>query len=386
MMSIVVDRCEACQPPLCTRMAESCASFFGSDNSSAFEICLTASQYAEAITSTMVGAVVEAKEIVQQGNIQLANMRGNSIVGEKADIGEDTVYKTALFEVWPYVTALLSSDEANKPRFDPGCCCCPVRTALLREPAKFIYTRKRHIDQLRERTILPAVNPKTADEQIYGTTGVESTIEGVTYVTDEGTKDTQKTSDDALGIKFGPVTKDKKFFANTPANVQQAVDERITEKHVDFDMTDEQRKELEDITNVFCDELRDSEQVTRIASWLLFGDLKSKKWKIERAEMALNVLMWQLNPDFQFNAAIKLEAMPDGKPPRMLIADGDAGAVMSALTIGVLERYLSKYYKHRMIKGKPKAKRMMEICREAFEMKNDSEAWEAFMMENDGSA
>ena len=384
-MSIVVERCEACAPSLCTRIGEGICSLFGAKiDGYAHDICLTATQYAEALTSTMVGAVVDAKEIVQQGNIQLSNMRGNSIVGEKADIGEDTVYKTAIFEVWPYITALLSSDEANRSKYWAGCCCCPVRTALLREPAKFIPVRKRRVD--RQRTILPEPNPKTADEQIYGTSGVQSQVDGVTYVTDEGTKDTQKTSEDALGIKFGPTTKDKKFWANTPNNVQRAVDERITEKHVDFDMTEDEREQLAAITEVLCEELRTSTMVPRIASWVLFGDLKSKKWKIERAEMALNVLMWQLLPDFQFNAAIKLEPMPDGKPPRMLIADGDAGAVMSALAIGVLERYLSRYHKHRMIKGKPKAKRMMEICRETFEMKNDSEAYEAFMMENDGSA
>merc|ERR1739847_56840 len=111
----------------------------------------------------------------------------------------------------------------------------------------------------------------------------------------------------------------------------EAIDKRIVEKHVEFDMTDQDRAELTAIADHFCDEIRDSDAIDRIESWLLFGDIKSKKWTLQRAELALNVLMWQLNPDFNFAAAIKLEPMGQGKPPRMLIADGDAGAVMSAL-------------------------------------------------------
>lgn len=224
------------------------------------------------------------------------------------------------------------------------------------------------------------------DEQIFGKDNMHSGIPHVALICDENADKGTRSSTDALAAKFGPTTKDRCFYESTPTRIAEAIDERITKKHVEFDMTDQERVELTTIADHFCDEIRDSDAIDRIASWLLFGDLKSKKWTLSRAEMALNVLMWQLNPDFTFSAAIKLEPMAEGKPPRMLIADGDAGAVMSALTIGVLERYICKYYKTRTIKGKPKGARMTEICREAFEMKNSSEAWEAFMMENDGSA
>lgn len=377
MLRIVINRCDACAAPLGERIARSCFEWLGHDTSEVHDVCLTAKQHAEAVTSTMVGAVADAPERVQNGNIQLANMRANSIVGD--GIGDDTLYKEAIFQIWPYVTALLSSGMADKSTFTQGCCCSGGRTAVLRD-SKYVMVRKS-----KREVVAPAATP-TADEQIFGNAGIESGLPHVTLVCDDDADKGTRTPADALAAKFGPTTKDRVFYENTPKRIEQAIDERITKKHVEFDMTDTERQQLTDITDHFCDELRNSDAVDKIASWLLFGDLKSKKWSLSRAEMALNVLMWQYNPDFQFSAAIKLEPMAPGKPPRMLIADGDAGAVMSALTIGVLERYICKYWKHRTIKGKPKAARMAEICKAAFEMKNSSEAHEAFMMENDGSA
>jgi len=230
----------------------------------------------------------------------------------------------------------------------------------------------------------------TVDDQIFGESQTEgaTNIPFVTLQFDEQIKETRGTPmpEEALAAKYGPTTKDKVFYENSLSNVRRAVKERIDDQYVEFNMTTEERGQLSYITDEFCEELRNSTQIEKIASWLLFGNLKSPKWSITRAEMALNALMWQLNPSFDFCAAIKLEPMGKGKPPRMLIADGDAGAVMSALTIGVLERYICRYYKYQTIKGKPKSDRMSEICREAFEMANASEAHKAFIIENDGSA
>jgi len=379
LLSIVVGRCWACRPPVSEWVAKACCEFVGYDMSVTHDVCLTAKQYADAVTSTTVGAVADAPERVHNSNIQMAAMSKYSIVGEGAKIGEDTLYKQAVFEIWPYVSALLSSKKADDTTFDNGWCCCLGRTAVLRGK-KFIKLREPRI------TKQSLADGPTVEEQIFGPKGLDSAIAGVTLICDEDDEKGVPTDKDALAAKFGPGTKDRKFFESTPKRVRDAIDQRITEKHVPFDMTDYERVELSDITEHFCEEIRKSEAIDRIASWLLFGDIKSKKWTLSRAEMALNVLMWQLNPEFVFSAAIKLEGMGVGRPPRMLIADGDAGAVMSALTIGVLERYLCRYNKQRTIKGKPKGMRMSEICNEAFEMKNDSEAHEAFMMENDGSA
>jgi hypothetical protein len=313
-------------------------------------------------------------------------MRANNIVGD--GIRKDTLYKQAVFEVWPYITALLASPTADMATFNGGWICCGGRTAVLR--SRQYYINRDYVDAAMAGTLpTPTSAPEslgpTVDEQIFGP-AIASSIQDVKLVTDPDSSGGVPTADDALAVKFCPTTVDRVFHANTPAKVAEAIDMRVTQKYVEFDMNDQERSELQDITNALCEEIKESKSIEKIASWILFGDIKSKKWTLSRAEMALNCLMWRLLPEYEFTAAIKLEPMPQGKAPRMLIADGDAGAVMSALTIGVLERYLCKYHKHKTIKGMPKARRMKEICEEAFEMKDAAEAHEAFMLENDGSA
>lgn len=383
-ITLAVSRCNACRPA--QSVSEWCRNgikhFVGIDDSVTVEVCLTAKQYAEAVTSATVGAVTHAKDTVHNGNIQLCNMRSNSIVGDK--ICTDTLYKQAVFEIWPYLAALLSSEAAETSTFNNGWCCCGGRTAVLRDRKYTLNVPDSAFGKLQDQPDVDLDGP-TADEQIFGP-ALASKLQDVSLITDADSTPGIPTTDDALAVKFCPTSEDRVFHADTPEKLQEAVDKRITEKYVPFDLTEEERGELEGLTESLCDEIRNSDSIERIASWLLFGDLQSKKWSHSRAEMALNCLMWRLLPEYQFKAAIKLEPMPRGKPPRMLIADGDAGAVMSALTIGVLERYLCKYHAKKTIKGKPKATRMMEICREAHERKGDGEPYEAFMLENDGSA
>jgi len=314
-------------------------------------------------------------------------MRANNIVGE--GIRKDTLYKQAVFEVWPYITALLASPTADESTFDGGWSCCGGRTAVLRSRRYYLTAAPNGSQQAEPALPTPTTAPEslgpTVDEQIFGP-AIASSLQNVQLVADLDSTGGVPTADDALAVKFCPTTADRVFHANTVDKVKEAIDKRVTQKHVEFDMNDQERSELQDITDALCEEIRESKSIEMIASWILFGDVKSKKWTLSRAEMALNCLMWRLLPEYEFTAAIKLEPMPQGKAPRMLIADGDAGAVMSALTIGVLERYLCKYHKHKTIKGKPKARRMKEICEEAFEMKDAAEAHEAAMLENDGSA
>lgn len=375
--------CEACVD-VGTWVGEKILALCGTRHSKVFDICLTAQQMAEATTCAPVGAVTGAKEPTHNGNVQLCNMRANSIT--KGDIGRDTLYKQAVFEVWPYLTTLMTSSDANHvPVEDRGVTCCGGRQSTIRcREYVYVKRRRRVCDE-------PPVDPSgpTADEQIHGGTmpgsGPGGDLPNVKYVADAHHEGVVEHAD-VLAVKFAPTTADRKFYANTPENIKQAVKGRITDVYQPFELTSTERDELTAITDSLCDDIRKSDSIERIASWLLFGNIKSTKWTLSRAEMALNVLMWRLNPEYEFKAAIKLEPMPNGKDPRMLIADGDSGAVMSALSVGVLERYYCKYHKHRTIKGKPKADRMAEICKEAFERQHSGEAYEAFMMENDGSA
>ena len=155
-----------------------------------------------------------------------------------------------------------------------------------------------------------------------------------------------------------------------------------------MDLTLDERAEITAGTQKLIEQIQHDGglKVRKIASYLLFGDYKSKNWNLNRAELALNILIMQYQPDYQFTAAIKLEPMPPGKPPRMIVADGDSGAVMSAVVIGVLERFIVKIHKHRTIKGKQKGERIDEICRACNHTTPSGDRTRAFILENDGSA
>jgi len=196
-------------------------------------------------------------------------------------------------------------------------------------------------------------------------------------------------------VQWGPSTLDRDFYESTPQRVADAIEGRITKKHRPMDMSTHERDKVSDITKAFIEEMKgpkgDSAALHNIAQWTLYGNLKSKKWSLNRAEVALNFLVMRLMPEYEFTAAIKLEPMQPGKPPRMLIADGDQGAVMSCLAIGVLERYVCKYHKTRTIKGKAKDVRMGEICNATKVAEHDHNGnptglMKGFMLENDGSA
>jgi len=61
---------------------------------------------------------------------------------------------------------------------------------------------------------------------------------------------------------------------------------------------------------------------------------------------------------------VKLEPMPEGKAPRMLIADGDEGQVLALLTICCIEDLIKKHMPKKTIKGLGKRKAMERIAAE----------------------
>ncbi|CAE7383437.1 unnamed protein product, partial [Symbiodinium necroappetens] len=106
------------------------------------------------------------------------------------------------------------------------------------------------------------------------------------------------------------------------------------------------------------------EEMEKVFHLSQFG---SKKWTDKRFENTFNHLLHQVDPRFKTKAKIKLEPMgrkPDGsvKPPRLLIADGDHGQIMSLLVIAIFERLLFKKYHTRSIKGRSRHKALQDVA------------------------
>lgn len=437
VIELEVDLCQGCCPPVWTTLGDAAAAICGRDSAKVYKLAFTTRQHSELLACAPVAAVVGAPDKVQNANVQMANLRGNS-PGKQDGVIEDAVYKFAVCVLWPYVATLLTSGEANQASSYAGC----LQRVLYNETNRRCRLRSvRHVDVVRTqalekdseekkefkslgksvtkdelRSIFVELNPKddadkiakrvaevwdvTMEEGLPPEAPVPKCV-GHTYVFDEGCKTKNFTEEDILAIKFGPTTVDKVFYANTPSNIDEAIDKRITQKNTKLTLTTDERAELERITDAFIKEMQGYDAKTdsykgsdkqhswfirNIATQLLFGDVAPKKWTAKRAERALEGLMQKYAPRYEFKCSVKLEPMQKGKPPRMIIADQDVGAVMSALCIGVLERYICKFRGKQTIKGKAKDKRMFEICQQTQELIGGQKLMEAFLMENDGSA
>jgi hypothetical protein len=189
-----------------------------------------------------------------------------------------------------------------------------------------------------------------------------------------------------IAVTICPVITERSFYANTITNVRAAIHGRITLKHREPTMSTSDWYELYCVSRAMCDAVFTKKHVLNVAQWFIFGDFKSKKWNCKRQEEALNSLLCQINPTLNVTGSIKLESGKNGAPPRLLLADGDAGQTMATIVVGVLERvmYAPAAYKRKSVKGEPKPKAMARIVadmqfngnRPTYFLENDGSAWD----------
>ena len=269
----------------------------------------------------------------------------------------------------------------------------------------------RRFVQMKSKALPPMIVPDDIPVALTDGNFAESGLFGVTFLRDPRAN---PIDGKVLAAQFGPTLCDMLLYENNRANIDKAINERIDEKFQPMDMTDEDRAELSSIAQALISDIRRNGGylIRKICSYKLFGDYRSKKWSIARAELAINALIAEWLPGYKFSASVKLEPQPAGKPPRMIIADGDSGAIMGVLVIGCLEAWIASAHKHRTIKGENKANRMLSICQSTRRVCSrlrapasgasrpvvgpgprpthppglPTEPVRAFMLENDGSA
>jgi len=185
-----------------------------------------------------------------------------------------------------------------------------------------------------------------------------SSIPGVELCFDEN-----EPNSPPLAVRFLPQIEERLFWLNSQRNVEAAIKGRIVEPEVPVTLTATERAELKAVTDVLITmAYEDKALIAKIAQDKCgLKNWSSKKWSPERATRALRELHQKYAPRYKFDASIKLEPSKRNKPPRLLIADGDAGQVMAWVLIGTLEAWLFKRYKHRSIKGLPKTEAMKRV-------------------------
>jgi len=190
-----------------------------------------------------------------------------------------------------------------------------------------------------------------------------------------------------VGLMVGPCQVKPNVYSKTAHNVKAAVEERIDKKKVDFSLNDADkqrigrlvRKSMSDhkACGVFGKE--------RIRQWAIdnldLESLKSGKWSTQRFKASLENLYSSDEPRYGFKAGIKYECMPEGKAPRLLIADGDDGQLMALAVVKCFEDLLFHHFESKSIKHLAKREAVDRVLKEltkkgAGTVEGDGSAWD----------
>jgi 8-oxo-dGTP pyrophosphatase MutT (NUDIX family) len=172
-----------------------------------------------------------------------------------------------------------------------------------------------------------------------------------------------------VGVLSLPLTDDPNVYAKEADNIESAIDNRITKKQRPFTATVEDRGLVGRLVAAALgnNPRRAVFSMRKVVSWWekhLLNDLRSGKWAESRLSQTVEGLCRRIDPSFKLSCDIKLEPMPEGKAPRMLIADGDEGQVMALLVICCIEDLIKQHMPKKTIKGLGKRPAMERLAAE----------------------
>ncbi|APG78101.1 RNA-dependent RNA polymerase [Beihai weivirus-like virus 7] len=225
----------------------------------------------------------------------------------------------------------------------------------------------------------PIVDPAPGGTRMADTGSCYAAIVGQ----EDGHARTVDGEPDIVGGVLLPISREPNVPSDTINNVKKAIKERIDEKQLPCNLTKDETRRIGRLVSA---SLADNGPFARkrIRAWLAknfdLAEIKSKKWSEERLRAAVDKLYSTSDPQFSYAAAVKAEQMPEGKPPRMLIADGDPGQVMALMTIACFESLMYEWYENLSIKH---ASRRAAMKRVLNHLRQDSEC---SFLEGDGSA
>lgn len=190
-----------------------------------------------------------------------------------------------------------------------------------------------------------------------------------------------------VGALVGPCQVKPNVYSKTASNLEAAVNERIIKKARVPNINKADRARIGGLisTAMSNDATRGVFSKKRIQDWAIEHlDLeanKSKKWNTARFRNALENLYKKESPEAIFKAGIKPENMPEGKAPRMLIADGDEGQLMALTVVKCFEELLFEHFEDRSIKHAAKRDAMGRVVdnlkkKGARAIEGDGSAWD----------
>lgn len=190
-----------------------------------------------------------------------------------------------------------------------------------------------------------------------------------------------------VGCLVGPCQLKPNVYSKTAANFKAAIEERINKKAVKPSLTSKEKQRIGKIISqsISNHETRGVFSKRKIQEWACehfdLEAIKSGKWSDQRFKASLDNLYSKEKPRYAFKADIKYECMPEGKAPRMLIADGDDGQLMALAVVRCFEDILFHHFESKSIKHCAKhdaMKRVVESLKKtgAGAVEGDGSAWD----------
>jgi hypothetical protein len=168
--------------------------------------------------------------------------------------------------------------------------------------------------------------------------------------------------------------------ANTPDKVSEGIQKRITEKQIKPELTRDDIKAIRSHVSYFKRKVFTVKAIEHaMHKTPLFEEMRSKKWTKERFYEALKQSLAHPDDAFNLKVQVKNEPLPAGKPPRLIVADGDPGQVMALACLYIMEDVLFHHFEKRTIKHTNKLQAIKRVCN-ALDLRNAS------IVEADGSA
>lgn len=192
-----------------------------------------------------------------------------------------------------------------------------------------------------------------------------------------------------VGVQVAPLPDVPNVYASTGSNFRAGLRERLFKKEKRFTGTTADIAKIGEFVNTAMG-INNKYNIERslFAAWRVkqwaedFFQLRyltSEKWAVKRVEKTINDSLAATFPEFSHKCAVKLEPMPHGKPPRIIIADGDDGQVMAMIVVKCFEDLLFKWFYKKSIKKAPKEEAVRRCVKE---LTKDG----ACLIEGDGSS
>lgn len=190
-----------------------------------------------------------------------------------------------------------------------------------------------------------------------------------------------------VGCMVGPCQLKPNVYAKTVFNLWAAIVKRIREKALKPKLSGEEKTRIGRLISkcMTPDKRCGVFAKHRIEEWAIahfdLEECKSGKWSIERFRGSLENLYAKEHPTFSFKADVKYECMPEGKAPRMLIADGDEGQLMALAVVKCFEELLFSHFETKSIKHLAKRDAIDRVLKElrapgAKAVEGDGSAWD----------